>query len=87
MRSKYLKLTERCTTLSELSRLKADVFMTGSDQVWGPTLNGKYDEAYFLPFVKESKKLRMQQVSEEQSLRMKLKTNIKNFFQNMMQLL
>lgn len=56
MRSKYLKLTERCTTLSELSRLKADVFMTGSDQVWGPTLNGKYDEAYFLPFVKESKK-------------------------------
>ncbi|MBU3853741.1 MAG: polysaccharide pyruvyl transferase family protein, partial [Candidatus Paraprevotella stercoravium] len=25
--------------------------MTGSDQVWGPTLNGQYDEAYFLSFV------------------------------------
>ena len=29
----------------------ADVYMTGSDQVWGPTLNGHYDEAYFLSFV------------------------------------
>lgn len=56
MRSKYLKLTERCTNFSELSKLKADIFITGSDQVWGPTLNGKYDEAYFLSFVKESKK-------------------------------
>jgi hypothetical protein len=29
------------------------VFMTGSDQVWGPLLDGGYDEAYFLSFVKE----------------------------------
>ena len=56
MRSKYLKLTERCTNISELSKLNADIFMTGSDQVWGPTLNGKYDEAYFLSFVKGTKK-------------------------------
>lgn len=56
MRSKYLKLTERCSNLNELSKLKADIFITGSDQVWGPTLNGKYDEAYFLSFVKDSKK-------------------------------
>lgn len=56
MRSKYLKLTERCTNISELSKLNADIFMTGSDQVWGPTLNGKYDEAYFLSFVKGAKK-------------------------------
>lgn len=56
MRSKYLKLTERCTNISELSKLNADIFMTGSDQVWGPTLNGKFDEAYFLSFVKGAKK-------------------------------
>lgn len=57
MRSKYLKLTERCTNISELSELNADTFMTGSDQVWGPTLNGKYDEAYFLSFVKNASKV------------------------------
>lgn len=51
MRRKCLKLTERCRTHEDLKRLNADVFMTGSDQVWGPTLNGHYDEAYFLSFV------------------------------------
>ena len=25
--------------------------MTGSDQVWGPTIDGRYDSAYFLQFV------------------------------------
>ena len=56
MRSKHLKLTEHCTNLNELSKLNADIFMTGSDQVWGPTLNGKYDDAYFLSFVKDSRR-------------------------------
>ena len=51
MRKKYLKLTGRCRTHEDLRLLDADVFMTGSDQVWGPTLNGRYDEAYFLSFV------------------------------------
>ena len=51
MRKKYLKLTGRCRTHEDLKQLDADVFMTGSDQVWGPTLNGQYDEAYFLSFV------------------------------------
>lgn len=51
MRKKYLKLTKRCRTHEDLKQLDADVFMTGSDQVWGPTLNGRYDEAYFLSFV------------------------------------
>ena len=51
MRKKYLKLTGRCRKHDDLKRLDADVFMTGSDQVWGPTLNGHYDEAYFLSFV------------------------------------
>lgn len=51
MRKKYLKLTQRCRAHEDLRLLDADVFMTGSDQVWGPTLNGQYDEAYFLSFV------------------------------------
>ena len=57
MRKKYLKLTGRCRTHEELKQLDADVFMTGSDQVWGPTLNGHYDEAYFLSFVKDKPKI------------------------------
>lgn len=56
MRKNYLKLTGLCRTHEDLKRLKADMFMTGSDQVWGPTLNGHYDEAYFLSFVKDKPK-------------------------------
>ena len=50
MRNRYLKMTKRCTTPEDLSRLKADAFMTGSDQVWGPVITGMYDAAYFLQF-------------------------------------
>lgn len=57
MRKEYLKLTKRCRTHDDLKRLDADVFMTGSDQVWGPTLNGHYDSAYFLSFVKNKRKI------------------------------
>lgn len=57
MRSKYLKQTQRFTNIQELSNLTADIFVTGSDQVWGPTLNGKHDEVYFLSFVKNGKKI------------------------------
>lgn len=57
IRNKYLHLTRRYKTSKDLSTLQADIFMTGSDQVWGPTLNGKHDEAYFLSFVKEGKKV------------------------------
>lgn len=57
MRSRYLKLTPRCRTHEDLARLKADLFMTGSDQVWGPTLGGHYDEAYFLSFVANAPKV------------------------------
>ncbi len=31
-------------------------FVTGSDQVWGPLLDGNYDNAYFLSFTNEKKK-------------------------------
>ena len=53
MRKKYLKMTVRCVTLDDLNELEADVFMTGSDQVWGPTMCGVYDPAYFLSFVND----------------------------------
>lgn len=33
---------------------KADIFMTGSDQVWGPTENGSYDSSYCLSFVPDN---------------------------------
>lgn len=56
-RKKYLKLTKRCYSLEDLKTLDADVFMTGSDQVWRPVTNGKLDEAYFLRFVESSKKV------------------------------
>lgn len=58
MRKKYLKMTVRCSNHEDLKRLKADAFITGSDQVWGPMMNGRYDSAYFLQFVSpDSKKL------------------------------
>ena len=57
MRFKYLKLTQHCSNINELSKLNADVFMTGSDQVWGLTLNDYYDDAYFLSFVKNKQKI------------------------------
>ena len=57
MRKKYLKLTGRCRTHEDLRLLDADAFMTGSDQVWGPLLNGNFDSAYFLSFVSKKPKV------------------------------
>lgn len=57
MRTKYLPMTKRCSTHEQLGKIKADIFMTGSDQVWGPMVNGHYDSAYFLKFVKKGKKV------------------------------
>lgn len=56
MRKQYLKLTPVCYTQEGLKQLKADVFMTGSDQVWGPLFRVKYDPAYFLDFVDSNSK-------------------------------
>ena len=52
MRKKYLKMTSRCSSHADLKKLSADAFMTGSDQVWGPMMNGVYDSAYFLQFAR-----------------------------------
>lgn len=50
--SKYLHLTKRYASLDALLKDKpiADVYMTGSDQVWGPVENGSYDSSYCLSF-------------------------------------
>lgn len=51
-RKKYLVTTKRYTSLEQLKREKpeADIYMTGSDQVWGPIMSGQYEWAYFLDF-------------------------------------
>lgn len=57
---RYLNLTRRYNAPEELKKDTpiADVYMTGSDQVWGPIENGEYDDSYCLSFVKdESKKI------------------------------
>ena len=37
--------------LEEYFKNSEDIFMTGSDQVWGPVSTGKHDLVYFLSFV------------------------------------
>lgn len=56
--SEYLHLTKRYTSLEQLETdiPLADVYMTGSDQVWGPVENGEYDSSYCLSFVPDNKK-------------------------------
>lgn len=51
-RRKYLKLTKNYSSLEQLETEcpRADLYMTGSDQVWGPTEDGSYDPAYCLSF-------------------------------------
>lgn len=52
-RKKLLKQTEEYSTIEELRKKcpKADIYMTGSDQVWGEIGGDIYDPAYFLEFV------------------------------------
>lgn len=57
-RKKYLELTRRYASFSELEKNapEADVYVTGSDQVWGPTEDGSHDPAYCLAFTAEKVK-------------------------------
>ena len=57
MRASYLVMTKKYSTHEQLATLDADVFMTGSDQVWGPMVNRHYDSAYFLQFAPQYKKV------------------------------
>ncbi|MGQ5427012.1 polysaccharide pyruvyl transferase family protein [Thermophilibacter sp. ZX-H3] len=51
-RKKFLKLSKSYRSAEELSSNPptADVYMTGSDQVWGPTSSDEYDPSYLLSF-------------------------------------
>lgn len=57
-RRQMLHLTEPFSTAQELTANgpKADVYMTGSDQVWGPMEDGTYDPVYRLAFAPEGAK-------------------------------
>ncbi len=56
MRAKYLDLTQPYIDKKQLVEINADIFMTGSDQVWGPVLTQTYDDVYFLSFVDNGRK-------------------------------
>lgn len=57
-RKKYLKLTKKFASFQELqdSSPNADLYVTDSDQVWGPTEDGTHDPAYCLAFTKDTDK-------------------------------
>lgn len=62
MRKQFLKMGPRCRNALELKNIyknnSEDIFITGSDQVWGPIATGTFDSAYFLDFAPaESRKL------------------------------
>lgn len=54
-RGRYLTMTHRYSSYGELvdDPPTADVYMTGSDQVWGPVAGGVYDPAYTLGYSPE----------------------------------
>ena len=56
-RKELLNLSERYTNSKALkdNPPAADIYMTGSDQVWGPVANGTYDDSYCLSFSKGKK--------------------------------
>ena len=56
--TKHLNLTRRYTNADELKleRPVADVYLTGSDQVWGPVKDGTYDDSYCLSFTNDNDK-------------------------------
>lgn len=57
-RSKLVKETALYSSLDELKSNPppADIYLTGSDQVWGKIANQPYDKAFFLDFVPPGKK-------------------------------
>lgn len=58
LRRTLLNLSDRYTTLDELTKDKpqADIYCTGSDQVWGPIGSKIFDPAYFLSFADNNEK-------------------------------
>lgn len=58
MRKKYLTMTDSVRDDVELAKLEdeGDIFLTGSDQVWGPIGADEYDPNYFLQFLSDNAK-------------------------------
>jgi len=58
-RLQYLNLSRRYSEYQQLEAdaPAADIYVTGSDQVWGPVENGTYDKTYCLAFIQEKKKI------------------------------
>lgn len=58
-RKLYLNMSKLYSTRESIKAdcPKADVYMTGSDQVWGPTEDGSYDDNYCLSYAKGKKKI------------------------------
>lgn len=57
-RLKYLNLTRQYSSFDQLKNDKPDanIYVTGSDQVWGPIAGEPYDDAYFLAFTDSNDK-------------------------------
>lgn len=55
-RNKHLKMTKLYTSFRELvnDKPQADIYCTGSDQVWGPISLDNYDPAYCLDFTNDA---------------------------------
>lgn len=58
MRRNTLNLSKRYVSLKQLcdNPPEADIYITGSDQVWGPIGGDDYDEAYFLAYAPKEKR-------------------------------
>lgn len=58
MQLEYLNLTKLYSNKQKLVEDKpyADIYMTGSDQVWGPISDGTYDDSYLLSFCDDADK-------------------------------
>ena len=54
MRKELLPMTELIHDFNNVP--EADIYMTGSDQVWGPLMNHEYDMNYFLEAIPDDKK-------------------------------
>ena len=57
--NKRIKWSKFCATADMISQNVVnnyDFFITGSDQVWGPTENGEYDNSYCLAFTNNESK-------------------------------
>lgn len=81
-RKEMITQTEEYNSMHSLieNTPQADIYCTGSDQVWGKVGNVEYDEAYFLTFLKEGqKKISYASSFGKDKISDNLKRNLKRF--------